>query len=102
MMSKDKDNVCKSEIKNFLTLTSLKGVGRAIKTDEVWLRSVWVAAVIVFLCITMYNVYTLTHQYFMVRHFFHSIRLIQINGPKLLGFRMSLTWREQDLISTSN
>ena len=57
------DTGCSSELKRFCTLTSLKGVSRAVRTQEGGLRAVWVGAVLLFLGVTMYNTYTLTEQY---------------------------------------
>ena len=65
-MSAHKDDApCRSELKRFCTLTSLKGVSRAVRTEVRGLRVVWVVAVVVFLGVTVYNVYSLTHQYLL-------------------------------------
>ena len=98
-MSKDQDNLCSSELHHFGTLTSLKGVGRAIKTEERWLRIVWVAAVVVFLCVTMYNVYTLTHQYLMVTSCFScSLEMIYFTMIKHLAL---LQFEKSNMIITA-
>ena len=64
-MSTKNDEPCCSELKRFCTLTSLKGVSRAVRTEERGLQVVWVVAVVVFLGVTVYNVYSLTHQYLL-------------------------------------
>ncbi len=58
--------MCKEELTHFLALTSLKGVGRAVKTEETWLRVMWICAVVIFLGFTVYQGYTLTQAY--LRH----------------------------------
>ena len=66
MMSSQEDDVaCRTELKRFCTLTSLKGVSRAVRTEERGLQVVWVVAVVVFLGVTVYNAYSLTQQYLL-------------------------------------
>ena len=54
---------CCRELRKFGELTSMKGVGRAIKTEDRCLKVMWVFAVIGFLCVTIFNVWNLTDEF---------------------------------------
>ncbi len=51
------------ELKRLGTLTSAKGVGRIIKSENQWLRVMWIVAVIFLFAVTIFNVWNLVHQY---------------------------------------
>ena len=58
-----KCNGMRKEAISFCKQTSLKGVGRAVKTEDNCLRVMWIVAILLFLSITVYNVVTVFIQY---------------------------------------
>ncbi len=64
-MGKSDGGLCSGELRRFGELTSIKGVGRAIKADIDGLRFMWAAAVVGFFIVTVYNVWSLTDELLM-------------------------------------
>ena len=60
---KQKDGIVYTELKRFGDLISAKGVGRAMKSETLYLKAMWILAVIVLFVITIYNVCNLTIEY---------------------------------------
>ena len=53
----------KSTLKTFLENTSVKGVGRILKTHNVFLKLFWLLAVVFGLCFALFNIISLLLRY---------------------------------------
>ena len=55
---------CAGNLRRFCTLTSLKGVGRPLRTHDRFMQIIWVVATVGFFGITVFNVVGLLWQFF--------------------------------------